>query len=385
MKCLNFVILFFLCLSVYAIAEESRIFMDCYINGQSVKLAFDTGAEGPILFRQAAKRLKLSVKEPPGDISVEPGEVKLALTEKCQLQLAEGAAESPITFAVVDIPDYMNFECDGLIGWGGIKNLMVQLDPLSKSLKVQEVIKFDKSKWKCLDIRTDLNILVIKGSNENTTRDSLLIDTGFSGGLTVRKELWQQLTGDETLQSTTLTAIYSPSVGLTVNKEKWIHEVNFSDLKLRDIPVQTGMEAYTAMMKKDIDVIMGMWGLSCYSWIVDGPSGKIYFRENDLKRIPEMYDYNRLGAVFVPEDIQTTNALIAHVIKDSPAYTAGIRDGDELLRIGQLDVTKWRTDPEVMPLSRFWDMPAGTEMDLQFMRDSKVTEITVTLEEIFKK
>lgn len=384
MRNLCSVVLLFLCLSVCAIAEESRILMDSFINGQSVRLVFDTGAEGPVLFRQAAIRLNLSIKEPPSDVTVEPGKVKFSLTEECRFQLIEGGVESPLRFAVIDIPDYLSRDFDGVMGWGGLKHLMLEMDLSSRKLNFRETLSFDKSKWKCLDIRTDLNILVVKTSNEDTKQDLLLIDTGSPGGLTIKKELWQQVAGDTSNQNTTLSAIFTQGAGLVVDKERWLRKLAFGKLPLREIPVEMGLESHPALINEGVDGILGMWGLSCYTWIVDGPAGKIYFRDNDLKRVPEKYEYNRLGAVFVPEDIQKTNALIAHVIKDGAAYAAGIRDGDVLLRIGQLDVTKWRTDPNVMPLSRFLEKPAGTQLDLVLMRDNKKMEITVTLEEIFK-
>jgi hypothetical protein len=179
--------------------------------------------------------------------------------------------------------------------------------------------------------------------------------------------------------------MYFPSVGLVVDYEKWVSKINFGNLIFNDVPVKMGMETNPALMKEGIDGIVGMWALSCYTWIVDRPSGKIYFKPNDLMRIPEKYEYNRLGAVFIPKNIQTDNALIAHVVENGPAYHAGIRDGDELLRIGQVDATKWRTDPSVMPLSQYWEKPAGTKLDLVLMRDGKEMKITVTLEEIFRK
>jgi hypothetical protein len=384
MKRLCSVALLFLFLVSGAIAEESRILMDSYINGQPVKLAFDTGAEGPTLFGQAADRLKLSVKEPPDDVVNEPGKVKLRLTEECKFQLTEGGTENSLRFAVVDLPGHIKPNFDGVLGWSCFRDWMVEMNPSSRSVKIRDTIHFDKSEWKCLDIRTDLNILVVKTSSDDALQDGLLIDTGSPVGLTVRKELWQQLTGDSDDSNITLSAMYFPSVGLVVNEEKWIHETTFGDLLLHDIPVMIDTETNPWLIKEGIDGTMGMWALSCYTWIVDVPAGKIYFKQNDLMRIPEVYKYNRLGAVFVPEDIQTTNALIAHVIESGPAYKAGIRDGDELLKIGQLDATKWRTDPNVMPLSRFWEKPAGTQIDLTLMRNGEKKNIAVTLEEIFK-
>ena len=59
-----------------------------------------------------------------------------------------------------------------------------------------------------------------------------------------------------------------------------------------------------------------------------------------------------------------------------------VRNGDVLLRIGNLDVTKWRTDPTVLPLSRFWEQPAGTRLDLTLRRGEQVLKINVPLRDI---
>lgn len=377
-------IMLFLCLACSAAAEESRILMTSYINGQPVKLLFDTGAEVPILFRKTALRLHLDIQEPPDDVSVEPGKVKIAWAEKCQFQLLEGGAESAIQFAVADMPEFLNTEIAGVLSWSGLKDQMITIDPYSHRLQIHAALEFEKSEWKSLDIRTDMNVLVVKTSDENGQQDNLLIDTGSPDGLTVKKELWRQLTDDKTNQNTTLTSIYTPGVGLTVDQQQWINRVDFGGLPLRNIPVKMGMEANPWLMSEGVDGIMGMWGVSCYSWIVDGPAGKIYFKENELRRKPEKYAYNRLGAVFTPKDIQTGNELYAHVVEGGPAWRAGIRDEDELLKIGTLDATQWRTDPNVSPLAQFWEKPAGTEMDLTLLRDGKEIPVKVTLEEIFQ-
>jgi hypothetical protein len=259
--------------------------------------------------------------------------------------------------------------------------MMIEMDPSSHRVNIRNNISFDKSQWECLDIVKDENILIVKTSNEDTAQDLLLIDTGDPKGLIVKKELLQQVKEDNT--NTTLSAMYYPSMGLVVEKEKWVNEVHFGDLTFREVPVKMGMESYQALMEIGIDGILGMWGLSCYQWIIDGPEGKIYMKPNDLTRTPEMYEYNRLGAVFVPEDIQTGDALIAHVIEGGPGWRAGIRDGDELLKIGQIDATQWRTDPDVMPLGQFWSKPAGTVIDLVLLRGDKKINISITLEEIF--
>ena len=83
-----------------------------------------------------------------------------------------------------------------------------------------------------------------------------------------------------------------------------------------------------------------------------------------------------------PDDINSEN-LYAHVVEGSPAYIAGLRNRDILARINDLDVTKWRTDPEVLPLSRFWTAPSGTKLKLIYSRMGIQNQINVELREIF--
>jgi C-terminal processing protease CtpA/Prc len=58
-----------------------------------------------------------------------------------------------------------------------------------------------------------------------------------------------------------------------------------------------------------------------------------------------------MGAVFTPPGLQGDD-LVARVVDGSPAHEAGIRNADVLLRVGELDATKWRTDPAVNPFTR---------------------------------
>lgn len=364
-----------------AVGEEDRILMKAVINGQAVVMAFDTGAEGPVLFAPTVGRLGLKVQEPPTGVRTVPGEVVVRKTEVCRFQVEDGE-EFPAVFAVIDLPGAIQAGCDGMIGWGAVKHMKVILDPVEKRVDFSTtVILEDETEWKCLDIRTDLKVLAVKLPGGDDKEDCLLIDTGDSSGLTVRRELWPA--GAD--PNVTLQAAYMPGVGLTIDRVTWVREMHIGGLFFHDIPVLSGLESHQAFMDMGIDASAGMFLLSCYRLIiVDGPAGKIYFKPGESARRPETYEYNRLGAVFVPEDIQTSNALIAHVVKGGPAWKAGIRDGDELRRIGTVDVTRWRTDPEAMP-GRFTRQPAGTRLDLMVLRDGRETEVSVALEEIFRR
>ncbi len=68
-------------------AAEDRLWVPAKVNGKPVKLAFDTGAEATILFRETAERLGLRVTNAPSAMNPSPGRLTLGRTETCDLTL----------------------------------------------------------------------------------------------------------------------------------------------------------------------------------------------------------------------------------------------------------------------------------------------------------
>ncbi len=380
-KLIHAAIIIGMCLPMSVLGKgDGYIPINARINGQPVLLAFDTGADGPALFRRTARRLKLEVKEPRADFQPKPGNVKVGITNECLLEFGQVAWN--LNFAVVDLPGFVRSELDGVIGWGGIESI-VEISYAPNRVTFHDKRTIDRSLWSRYKIRSDLNSLVMQIPRKEGGFAHVLIDTGSPYGLSLRPEMWRQLV-DSKNEKLTLSASFSPSRGLVVAEETWARRLVFEGIIFREVPVTKGVDAGEHLVDGGLDAIVGLQALSCFSWIFDGSSGHIYRKPNNVTRVPEKYSYNRLGAVFVHRDIRTSDALVAHVVESGPAYAAGIRDGDILLRINDVDATRWRTDPSVMPLSRFWCRPAGTKLDLVLMRDGKRQEVAVTLQEIFK-
>jgi hypothetical protein len=106
----------------------------------------------------------------------------------------------------------------------------------------------------------------------------------------------------------------------------------------------------------------GMAALKRLDFIVDGKQRVAYLRPQKTPPLPQQH--NRLGATFVPRDAKSED-LILHVANGSPAYEAGIRNGDVLLKVGGRDVTKAEPIPENEP--SIYD-PAGTKLKLTVKR-----------------
>ena len=137
---------------------------------------------------------------------------------------------------------------------------------------------------------------------------------------------------------------------------------------------------YTLRVMTNHLATLGLYALRRLDLVVDGKNGVAYVHPRSDPA--PAYPHNRLGAVFVPRDLQRDGPHFAHVVPGSPAFLAGIRDNDVLLKIDDLDITKWRTDPRVLPLSRFWERPAGTILNLTLKREEREFEVIVLLKDI---
>lgn len=176
-----------------------------------------------------------------------------------------------------------------------------------------------------------------------------------------------------------MNALFNFHDGVVVKPESWADQISLGPLKLNDVPVSEASPMFHAI--SGFEAVLGIYALRRLDLVVDGPNKVAYMRVRDAR--PSAFPHNRLGAVFVPRDMES-DPLLAHVIKGGPAHLSGIRDGDVLLKIGTLDVSNWKRNPAVMPLSRFWNGPAGTWLGLTLKRGQEEFQIEVQLRDILK-
>ena len=162
-------------------------------------------------------------------------------------------------------------------------------------------------------------------------------------------------------------------------KESWAEKLAFGSLEMTEVPVAEADKGDVAAGSAGYVATFGMAALKRLDFIVDRIAGVAYLRAKEAP--PPAYEHNRLGAVFSPVDLQSED-LIGHVAEGSPASEAGIHNGDVLMRIGDLDVTKWRTDPDNQINHRFWTSPAGTRLELTLKRGEEVFKANVVLRQI---
>ncbi len=363
-------------------ADDERIWWpNVKINDQPVRIAFDTGSDSPILlFSATAERLGLKVLPPDLSYHLKPGEVRESLTEVCSLDI--GTTNLKTAVKVIEIPTCFH-GLDGIFGWSLIRQNVLRIDAVKDSAEfIQEVP--DDPDWTKLGLLTNSDYLELVIQDKNGPKVIISVDTGTPYGVKLAPPIWRKWKAAHTNSPITLSAYFTPAMGLglVIREESWAKEISLGPLTLADVPITEADSADVALGSVPdgrYEATLGLAALKRLDSIIDGKHGVAYLRPRTTP--PLLYEHNRLGAVFVPRDSQNDD-LIAHVVDDSPAGEAGIRNDDVLLKIGELDATKWRTDSNVLPLSRFWNSPAGTKLELTLKHGDKIFKTTTVLRNI---
>lgn len=364
------------CLGLTLSGAEDRIWVDATINGQRVRLAFDTGASDSALLRSTAQRLKLKISEPPPDFRPAPGQVAAGYTEPCDFEF--GTLKTRGEFRVVEFPPGLSTELEGLLGWSRFKNKVLSIDALSLRVNIRDSGTERADGWPKFKLRSDEEVLAFELEGQESAPRIVYVDTGSDKGISLNPSLWKKWAAIQTNQPVTMTAYFTPGVGLVVKQERWATEIAIGSLVLKEVPVLEEAPRETQLLKSNHAARLGLFALRRMDLIADGPNGIVYVRPRGGPT--PAYAHNRLGAVFTPRDMQS-DPLLAHVAPRTPAYFAGIRDDDVLLKIDDLDVTKWRTDSRFAKAG-YWERPAGTEYRLTLKRGQREFQVTVVLKDI---
>jgi len=353
---------------------EERIWLQAKINGQPVQFCFDSGSCISALCPQAVKRLGLKFIPAPTN---DPGRGLLAgHTEECTLVL-DGVA-GPASFPVLDLPANVLADFDGLIGWWTVSPNILRIDAVAMEVAFLPSVPKETAQWDQLSVLAmtnsgALDLQIPRGAGRHGV---LSIDTGSDSGLALPASEWSRWKEAHPRAPLTLKTDFTPSDGFYVTEEAWADQIAVGPIIMTGVPITRAGPLGSTRWGARYEGTLGLAALKRLDFIVDGNNGVAYLRAKRTR--PPAYSHNRLGAIFVPT-VQQPKQAIAQVARGGPADEAGVRDGDVLLQVDQLDVRSWRTD---WP-SRF-SLPAGTRLKLTLQRDRKIFTTTATLRDILQ-
>ena len=358
-------------------AADSRIWINATINGQSVRLVFDTGATHSALSREAVERLRVKMSD--STMKSRTGSAIAAISEP--VDFSYGDLKVKMEFLVLPTPpaDVSTDEMDGFLSWFPFKDNVLIFSAVTQKAEITDKLPERAEAWSRFK-QIDDRLLGFELPDRNSPHSAIYIDTGSYEGAALHLTLWKKLAAMQTNQPVTMVGNYVPAAGMFFSQTMWADQIVFGPLMLKDIPVRPVHDRESWAAVTNHAATLGLFGLRRLDIVVDGKNRLIY--ANPKSDLPPEYEHNRVGALFAPREENSNDPLVAQVAPNSPASRAGIQNDDALLKIGDLDVTKWRTDPRVMPIRRFWEDKPGTKLNLTLKRGEKEYRTTVVLEDI---
>ncbi|HXR08159.1 MAG TPA: PDZ domain-containing protein [Candidatus Acidoferrum sp.] len=348
---------------VHAGGGDGRIWLKSTINGKPARLGFDTGAGIPVLFGSAAKKFGLSVTNWPNAESLGPDVIQM-MTGECTVKIDHSDLRT--WFGIVDVPQGAESDADGVIGWLTLKHNIIAVDAIHETVSFLNSLPRKAAGWTKFSLVTNSHTLMMTVPRAGGTPYSVLVDTGSLNGVDLFPDQWQEWKTAHADQPVTIGSYYNASDGFVVTEEGWAKILAIGSLGLTNVPVMKADKLDLLHGSTNTVAMLGMEALKRFDLVIDGKRGFAYLHAKEGP--PPPYEYNRLGAVFASPDLESEN-LMASVVAGSPAWEAGIRPGDVLTRVGNMDVRNWRKDPTVVP--RLWTLlrqPPGTKLEITVRR-----------------
>jgi hypothetical protein len=350
------------CLLQDATFANSFFEWDGEVNRRPAHFLVDTGwgIENVVLSKAGANRLGLTLRPQDGL------EQKLVVRWKAQCSLNlfhwEGS-KSMLLDGEADVVDFVDPKnaIDGLVGWPLISQRITRFDALTGKFEFLRKVPREASEWMKFKIRKRDGLAVEIPSNDGNNK-VVLIDTGNHGRdcVFLSPQLWESWSASHSHLNTFFdwaSAAGGPVIMLVVRADRYslgggLEMTNIILCNYSDLGASNGLP--------DADALISFDALRRFVFIADGQSGMTYFRSVPLNTAAHEAPASRYrgggGAVFAPGNPHATN-LMAHVIDDSPAFMAGVRNGDILLKLDDYDVAQWLAHPETN-----WTVDFGTPL-----------------------
>lgn len=353
----------FILLATAQTDADDRVWVEqIRVNGNPVRMFFDSAADGVALTSDAVKRLGLKVADPPKNGL--PGDTAV-------YTLDLGGNRFQTGFGILNVPVYGELDFDWFVGWPNLNSNIFRIDAASRQITFLKSVPSTARNWSKFLIATNSGLLDLEVQHNDGTKGIITVDTGNWFGIGLSPRLWRQWKDAHPHTPMTLRTCITPH-GFAVAEEAFADKIYIGPLQVSNVPVlKLDRNGVIAPKRDNQDAVLALAALSRLDFVVDGPHNLAYLRAKRTSH--SSYTYNRLGAVFVATTEHPRQG-VAMVVDGSPAYDAGIRDGDILLEVEGIRVDGWTDDW----LSKF-ELPAGTKLQFLLLRNGTNFETTAVL------
>ena len=354
-----------------------------------VNYIFDTGAQNTVLFE--SKYVEFFGFKPDRQISLVGADLSTPIfadvVRRVNMEI-EG------TYAVVrdiivlrenflKIEEAIGVDAVGIIGSDYFRNLIVHIDYYHERIKFYNPKSFDKYNIKnftkmpveFINGKVYLNALVALNHPDTTNNLRLLMDTGASLSSLINISSDTSLVlPSKVIPSVLGQGLSGPLLGY-VSKIKKIQVDEFSLINMIAYFQDDGILSLD-IEKVSRNGILGNQFLSRFEIIIDYFTQSLYFKKS--KNYSKKVTFDLSGITLMATGPKLDRFKVRAVIQGSPAYNAGIRMEDEILKIGRWST--WRYTLE--DLSNKLSSKVGKKIKLTIKRNQEIIKLEFVLKDM---
>lgn len=375
---------------------------DCFswdgkVSGNPVRLILDTGyGAGEIfVYRSLAERLGLKRQGP----EVRNAQGIVGWPTEAVVELPEWVGHKPVRIGgqmgVYDPPGTLRrvANVDGGVGWPLIRQRITRFDARAGKFHFLNKVPKEAQTWTkfpLLEGQTEGEVLALEVPDRNGGDGVIFIDTGSVGeggvDLSARKWVEWKARNPKAAKGFIYTSRLS---GLNMSEAAWADKILIGGLEFSDIIVAQTDQPQDSFSPKELFAVLRFQALKHLDLIVDGERRVAYLRPVKVLAPAPSFLGGRGGALFAAGKSQPGD-LVAHVVDGSPAFDAGIRNGDILSEIDNHSLTQWLSNPgqnwSVDPLTGSLmassNALAGANIELTLKRGEQTFETAVLQRDI---
>jgi len=277
----------------------------------------------------------------------------------------------------LSLKEYLGIEVQGIIGASVFRDLVVEIDYDDYELVLHDPEQFNPpKKFKSYDIELRNNKPYIRGLVQQKGRTPVeadfLIDLGASHAMLLEIDSAGTFVVPQENLSTSLGRGLSGDISGNLGR---VPSFTLGDFELNNV-----ITSFTPLYSKiQLHGRVGTIGgelFSRFHVFVSFPDEKIYLKKN--KKFNDPFQYNMSGMELIAFGNDYDRIKVAGVYEGSPADKAGVKEGDELLKINWIHV-KYFSLSHINAILRSRE---GKKMRLKVLRDGEKHKIKFRLKKL---
>jgi len=351
---------------------NNHIYVDGSIDGKPARFLVDTGGIN-MLTPAAAKKFGLAGEGKLAARGVGDDAVDLAMAHAKEVRVGDAVLAKPVFYILDlgDLPKVEGVESDGLVGYEMFRRFGVTIDYAAHALTLADPKRFaPPAGAHAVAFQLDDRIPIVEGKLDGVPL-RISIDTGSRASLTLHSPFVREHGAVERYR-----AAPDSVIGWGVGGPSRGRPARFGELELGDIAIPgVAGDLYVgdkgAFANPDLGGNLGGGVLRRFTVAFDYDAKRMYLAPNAGFAQADAFDRSGLWLLGDGDALK-----VAAVAPESAAQRADLHENDRITRIGGAAVATqtlatWR--------QRLRDLPAGTRVDIDFVRDGKAGKATLLL------